>query len=161
MPLTNDDAAALVDLLESTAREFAPEEALDFALSVRDELAAYRESVEPRGINELAGFRIPRDYADRAELYLVFEAFHRGFIDPLRTAMDGVAAMLELSHGEVSEIVVARFGEIDRADESVSLGDLTALSREFELLESYSTRIGREIFGEQFDPREFMAEDAT
>jgi hypothetical protein len=152
-------AENLITELIKAAAEFAPADAATFETEALDELAAYRLAretvtvVEEREgrVRAVPAFSIPERYARRAEVFVVFEAFVRYFIDPI--VVNAEISELLQNNDFVERLGFARFGEREIA--TISIRNIGFLRDDAKILTEMAADLGRDLFGEQFRPQDF------
>jgi hypothetical protein len=96
----------LVEQIADAAKDLNFQDAEVFRSIALDNLASFRDHQRR---DDRSGFSIPRSYAQRPELFLVFDAFVGVFLEPVELALSNLDLLDRLEGPEA--LAFARFGE--------------------------------------------------
>jgi hypothetical protein len=149
-----DRPEQLVEQIADAARDLNFQYADIFRDIALDNLASFRD--QQRADNR-SGFSIPRSYAQRPELFLVFDAFVGVFLEPVELAISNLDLLARLEGPEA--LAFGRFGESVEAEGTLRLTQRSELRELNNELRNIAQGIGAELFGDDFDLRRFSRSD--
>jgi hypothetical protein len=145
----------LVEQIADAAKDLNFQDAEVFRSIALDNLASFRDHQRR---DDRSGFSIPRSYAQRPELFLVFDAFVGVFLEPVELALSNLDLLDRLEGPEA--LAFARFGEGVGVEATLTLNQRNNLREANNELRNMAQGIGKDLFGSDFDLRRFSRSDA-
>lgn len=162
-------AEEAIEIIERTASLYTAIDTAVFSERVREDLSLFRRQADaPRFERRPEGgveypesrpeFSISDKYRGNAEISVVFSAFISCFLDPIDFGIDALGSFREFAQGsKVERVALVSESRQEEDPEEMEIMDLDRLVQQRRELIQLAAEIGRGLFDNEFDVRDFVA----